>query len=413
MRTFGSLFLALLITASVGLSKDWPGWRGEHRTDHSPDKGLLTEWPADGPERLWMYKDGGIGYSGFAVVDQHLFTMGTRESDTHLIALDATNGQEKWTLKMDGLFDGMPKWGDGPRGTPSVSDGHVYALAGNGTLVCASTEGKLVWMKNLVRDFGGNVPKWGYSESPLIEGDMVVVTPGGANGALVALHKKSGEKIWQSEEFTDGAHYSSVIAVDHADTRMLVQLVEKNFVGINAKDGSLMWKHEWPGRVAVIPTPIYADGKVFVATGYGVGCKQVELVDDEARETWMNKNMKNHHGGVIKLGDYLYGFSDGVGWACINWDDGEIVWREKKALGKGTITYADGHFYCVDEKKGDVVLLKATPKKYKEVSRFTLGPQSKQRKPSGRIWTHPVVVGGKLFLRDQELIYCYDVRKKD
>jgi len=412
MKSIVTAVLLLCLLPAFVSAKDWPGWRGADRNDHSPDKGLLKEWPADGPERIWLFDEAGLGYAGFSIVDKTLYTMGAFDGETRLLALDARTGARKWALKMTDFFAEMSKWGDGPRGTPTVSDGHVYALAGNGTLVCASTDGNEVWRKSLVDDLGGGVPKWGYSESPLVEGDMLIVTPGGADGTLAALDKKTGKTIWRSTDFTDGAAYSSVIAVDHGGKRMLVQLVEKNFVGIDAKDGSVMWKHEWPGRVAVIPTPIYHEGKVFVATGYGVGCKQVELVDGTAKETWMNKNMKNHHGGVILLDDHLYGYSDGIGWACLSWDSGEIVWSEKKALGKGTVTYADGNFYCVDEKTGDVVLLRATTEGYNEASRFTLSPQTKQRKPDGRIWTHPVVLDGKLYLRDQEYIHCYDVTAK-
>lgn len=411
MKNSCLLFLFLYALLSGTFAKDWPTWRGADRTDLSDESGLLDAWPEAGPERVWLFDEAGIGYAGFAIVDNVLYTMGAENNETSLFALDAKTGKEAWRLKLDGYFDGMPKWGDGPRGTPTVDEGHIYALAGNGTLICASTAGKEVWRVSLTNDFGGSVPKWGYSESPLIEGDKVIVTPGGPNGAVLALDKKTGKKLWQSTEFTDGAQYSSCIVVDHEGKRMLVQLVEKNVVGIDAADGSLLWKHEWPGRVAVIPTPIYRDGKVFVTTGYGVGCKQVEIKDGTATETWMNKHMKNHHGGVILLDDHLYGYSDGVGWACINWSDGEIVWSDKKVHGKGAIGYADGHFYCLDEKSGDVALIEATPKAWTEKGRFTLSPQTKQRKPDGRIWTHPVILDGKLYLRDQEYIYCFNVKK--
>ena len=410
-KTSVSALLAAVFLSIPAHCQDWPGWRGPNRDDMSKETGLLDQWPAGGPERVWLHNGAGLGYAGFAIVDGTLYTMGGLDGTTQLLALDAATGDQKWKLPLSDLFTGQSKWGDGPRGTPAVDGGRVYALAGNGDLLCASTAGEKVWSVSLTKDFGGEVPKWGYAESPLVEGDMLIVTPGGKQGAVLALDKATGEKIWQSAEFTDGAQYASCVAADIGGARTIVQLVMQNVVGIDAATGALRWKQVWPGAVAVIPTPIVQDEEVFVTSGYGVGCGKFAVAGGKVGEVWMNKNMKNHHGGVILLDGHLYGYSDGVGWACMDWETGEIVWSDKKVLGKGAIGYADGHFYCLDEKAGDVVLLEATPKAYTEKGRFTLDPQTELRTPAGRIWTHPVVLDGKLYLRDQEYIYCYNVKE--
>ena len=227
------------------------------------------------------------------------------------------------------------------------------------------------------------------------------------------MNKMTGDTIWQSKGFTDGAQYSSIITAEIGGRRQYVQLVMKQLVGLDAKTGEQLWQTDWPGRTAVIPTPIYHDGRVYVSSGYGVGCKQVAINNEnEVEEVFVNRVMKNHHGGVVRLGDYLYGYSDGPGWACQRWDDGEQVWAEKRALGKGSLTFADGRLYLLDERKGNVVLLDPNPDGWSEKGRFTLSPQTELRKPSGRIWTHPTVANGRLYLRDQELIMSYDISAK-
>ncbi|MFP6855541.1 MAG: hypothetical protein VB980_07135, partial [Opitutales bacterium] len=167
----------------------------------------------------------------------------------------------------------------------------------------------------------------------------------------------------------------------------------------------------WPGRTAVIPTPIHDDAHVYISSGYGAGCKLVKLRQDGAEDVYDNKNMKNHHGGVIKLGDHLYGYSDGYGWVCQDFKTGSIKWNDKKSLGKGAISYADGRFYCQDEGDGSIVLIEASTTGWKEQGRFKLDPQTKQRSKRGKIWTHPVIANGRLYLRDQELLFCFDIKK--
>jgi outer membrane protein assembly factor BamB len=407
-----------LIVALGGLftpetsAADWPRWRGADNSDHSPDKGLLKEWPAGGPKRAWLNEDVGLGYSGFAVVGGKLFTMGRRGESDFLLALDANTGKELWATKIGESFE--EQWASGPRGTPTVDGDRVYALGARGDLLCARTsDGKALWTVSFVNEFGGVVQDWAYTESVLVDGDQVICTPGGSKATMAALDKFTGRTKWQTAQLVEKAHYSSPIVIEHGGQRQYVKLTEKKLFGIQAATGKVLWSADFPGRVAVIPTPIYADGQIYVSAGYQVGCMAVKLAPDNGSVSvvYQNTVMKNHHGGVIKIGDYLYGHSDTpqAGWVCQDWKTGEEVWRNND-LGKGPVHFADGLLYCLEENSGIVALVEPSPSGWKEVSRFELSPKTTKRKPSGRIWTHPVVINGKLYLRDQELLHCYDVK---
>jgi outer membrane protein assembly factor BamB len=397
-------------SASAGSGGNWPQWRGPNRDDSSTETGLLKEWPADGPKRLWVNEDAGLGYSGFAIVDGVLYTLGLSGDDEKLIAIDTATGKKLWDTNVGGRL--RNQWGDGPRSTPTVAGGLVFALGGNGDLVCADAKtGKKKWDKSLTKDLGGVIQNWGYTESPLVEGELVIVTPGGSKGTIAALSVKNGSVKWQTKDYTENAQYSSAIAIEHGGKRQIVQLVMNSFVGVSADDGKQLWKAEFPGRTAVIPTPIHKDGFVYVAAGYGVGCKMIKLGEGTPETVYENKTMVNHHGGVILVGDYLYGHSDGGGWVCQDFKTGAEKWSERSKLRKGCVAYADWMLYCVGEDDGTVVLIEASPEGWKEHGRFKLEKQSSQRAAQGRIWTHPVICGGRLYLRDQEFISCYDVKK--
>ncbi|NBR85709.1 MAG: polyvinylalcohol dehydrogenase [Verrucomicrobia bacterium] len=405
------LLLPTLLASSFLVSAtDWPQWRGPDRTDISKETGLLKSWPEGGPKLAWINKDVGLGYSGYAIVGGKLFTMGLRGDTELLIAVDVTTGKELWSTSVGPILKNG--WGDGPRSSPTVSGDTVFALSGQGVLVAAkASDGKEVWKANL-REFGGKVPGWGYTESVLVDDGKVICTPGGKDGTLLALDQATGKKVWQTADWTDGAHYSSPIVVTHGGVRQYIQLTSQHVAGVNAKDGKVLWKSEWPGKTAVIPTPIYKDGFVYISSGYGVGCKLVKLgANGTAENVWDNTNMINHHGGVILVGDKLYGYSDKGGWTCQDFKTGEVTWSAKN-LGKGAIHCADGMFYCLEEGSGTVALIEVSDKGWNEKGRFKLTPQTEQRNPKGKVWTHPVVSDGKLYLRDQELLFCFDVKGK-
>jgi len=400
-----------------GGGEGWSSFRGADRADHSPDTGLLKEWPEGGPKLLWESRICGKGYSGPAIVDGKIYLTGTIDGEAKIICLNESDGKEVWMVDLgkdpeNGYSTG---WGAGPRGTPTVSDGIVYAMSANGSLTAVdAADGKEKWSKEMVGDFGGKVPQWGYSESPLVDGDWLIVTPGGKDGAIAALDKKTGKTIWRSTDLTDGAQYSSVIIAMVNGKKQYVQLFMKTLAGVDAETGKLLWTSKWSqGRTAVIPTPIYHDGKVYMTSGYGAGCKLVDISGAEAKDVWENKVMKNHHGGVLLLDGYLYGFSDGRGLVCQDLKTGEAKWNKSgNGIQKGAVHYADGMLYCVDESEGSVFLVEATPDGYKETGRFAMPDVTKLREgTNGKVWTHPVVLNGKLYLRDQDLFFCFDVKK--
>ncbi len=396
--------------ANVLAEGPWPQWQGPRRDAICTETGLIQDFPAEGPRRLWLFENCGIGYAGPAVVDNKMYILGAFDGVDHMLCLDATTGQEIWKSALGPTFEN--DWGDGPRSTPTVNGDQVYVMTPQGTLNCLRVEdGSTVWSKSM-QELGGRIPTWGYSESPLVIGDRVYCTPGGEQGAIAALDKFSGDLLWQAKKYPDIAHYSSIVPMEHEGQTTLVQLLFKELVGVNPEDGSGMWSVPWNGNVAVIPTPIVSGNKVYATSGYGAGCVLVQLSGNNAEVIYDNKNMTNHHGGVILLDGHLYGYSDGKGWVCQDYSSGDIVWREREALGKGAIAYADGRFYCLSEDEGELVLIAASPDGWEEHGRFTLEPQTKLRKPKGKIWVHPVIADGKLYLRDQELLFCFDVRDK-
>ena len=269
--------------------------------------------------------------------------------------------------------------------------------------------GEVIWSKTM-QALGGNVPSWGYCESPLVHDGRVICTPGGAQGAIAALDARNGEVVWQTADLTPSAHYSSPVLVERQNRLEVVQLLATHLTGVDVATGRVNWQVSWPGQTAVVPTPIVRGPYVYATSGYGVGSMLVEIGRNyDVREVYRNRVMKNQHGGAILLGDHVYGYSDGVGWVCQDLSTGQRVWREREALGKGAIAYADGRFYCLAENSGEVVLIAASPAGWQEHGRFTLEPQTNLRKDSGKIWTHPVISGGRLYLRDQDLLFCFDV----
>ena len=404
-----ALLLAVSISSLAATAADWPQWRGPNRDDISTETGLLKQWPATGPKRVWLFDNAGMGYSGFSVAGGKLFTIGTRDQKEILLALDANTGKELWTAAISDVLSN--KWGDGPRGTPTVDGDRIYAMSGTGNLVCTqAADGKVLWTKSM-SDLGGKRPGWGYTESPLVDGKLVLATPGGEKGTVAAFDKMTGNVVWQSADITEGAQYSSIIPATINGKKQYVQLVMQTLFGVDAATGKLVWRTPWSGKTAVIPTPIVKGDEVFVSSGYGVGCMKVAVSGSEAKTVFLNKDLENHHGGVIRIGDYLYGHSNKSGWTCMAFADGTVKWAEKGALEKGALTSADGMLYCLGEKTGTVVLAEASPNGWSEKGRFKLDPQTTIRSTSGAIWTHPVVSNGKLYLRDQNYIYCYDVKK--
>jgi len=411
MRIFSALF-ALWLAASLAAGADWPQWRGSLRDDISTETGLLPQWPAGGPALAWKATGLGDGYSGVSVAKGRIYTMGDRGDASFLFALDAATGNVLWSTKVGKSGGNYP----GPRCTPTVDDDQVVTLGQFGDLVCVSAaDGKERWRHNLEGDFGGKMMSgWGYAESPLVVDGKVICTPGGAQGTMIALDKKTGAVAWRCKDWTDNAAYSSIVLATIHGVQQCVQLTDASVGGVAVQDGRLLWRAPRPGKTAVIPTPIVADDSVYVTSSYNAGCNLFEVEKDAAgsgfaaRQVYSNKDMQNQHGGVVKVGDYLYGYSDGKGWLCQNFKTGETVWQEKEKLSKGSLSCAGGMLYLRAESgPGTVVLIEATPKGWTEKGRFDQPNRSDKNS-----WPHPVISGGCLYLRDGDILLCYDVKQK-
>ncbi len=387
---------------------DWPQFRGPNRDNISQESGLLASWPADGPPLAWKQSNLGLGYSSVSVAQGKLYTMGNRGEDEFLLALDAATGDHLWAQCTGSAYhDGM---GDGPRGTPTVDGNHVYALGGNGDLLCAKTDsGDVVWRMNILQEFGGSNIQWGISESVLIDGDLLVCSPGGKEATMVGLNKHTGKTKWRSKiSGSPPAAYSSAISVNVGNVHQYVNFVHTAVVGVNASDGRPLWSNKKSANgTANCSSPLFANSAVFSASGYGTGGALVKLESskDNIKPTFVyhTNKMKNHHGGMVVLGGYIYGFDEDV-LTCLDWEQGKVQWQDR-SVGKGALTVADGHLYLRSE-NGPLALAKVFPGKYQEAGRFNQPDRS--NKPS---WAHPVVANGKLFLRDMDTLLVYNVKE--
>jgi len=429
-----SLVVVVLLFAAGGatFAADWPQWRGPNRDGISQEKGLLQAWPEKGPNLLWKFEDAGLGFSSFAVVGDRLYTMGARKDETYVIALDAAKGKEVWSTKIGPIFSfNGNQWGDGPRSAPTVDGDAVYALDGNGLLVCLQTsDGKERWRVDFVKELGGEMMSdWGFSESVLVDGDNVICTPGGKGGLLAALDKKTGKVKWRSKDAVLKAPYSSTVVAKIGGVRQYVQAgyvdpIQGGVIsGFADADGKQLWAGSLfkGARDYIAPTPIVQENLVYMTCGDSSGCHLFDVKGDMAKDLYSKKNSKtvsNDHGGMVLVDGHIYGHAGTRGWVCQDFKTGDIKWFERFELpGKsGAITYADGCLYLFDE-DGVAALLKVNSEKFEPVGKFELGARSKlasgrQSSVSSKNWTHPVIANGKLYLREQEFIFCYDVKAK-
>jgi prepilin-type processing-associated H-X9-DG protein len=337
--------------------------------------------------------------------------MGLRGNDEVVWALEEATGNELWHARVAEANHNIG-YSEGPRCTPTVDGDLLYALGTSGDLVCLDiAQGREHWRKNLAKDFQGHMMSgWGYSESPLIDGDKVIATPGGSEATLVALNKKTGELIWKSRvPEGDGAAYSSVIRAQLRGGTEYVQFLGQGVVGVAAADGRFLWRYNKPANgTANCSTPVAWDDCVFAASGYGTGGGLVRIRSENgqtsAQEVFFTRQMKNHHGGMVLVDGYLYGSDEGS-LTCLDFKTGRIAWQDRHP-GKGSITYADGHLYYRNE-RGPIVLAEANPKEYVECGRFEQPGRS-----SHMAWAHPVIANGKLYVADQDTLLCFDLKKQ-
>lgn len=401
---FVSAIILLSLSAEVVAQAggNWPQWRGPNRDGISTETGLLKQWPADGPALVWKAAGAGTGYSSVAVTGGRIYTMGLRGDREYVIAFDVATGKQVWATAHGGAY--RDSRGDGPRGTPTVDGNTLYALGGNGDLSALDVAtGKVNWTMNILKKFGGSQLQWGISESPLVIGEKVLVNAGGPEASVIALNKKDGSVIWKSQ--SDKAGYSSAMPVKIGNTTQVVFFTDRRALGLDLNTGKLLWEYARASNdVANVATPVVRGNRVFVSSDYGTGAALVEVkADGTAQEVYFTKEMRTHHSTSILIGDYLYGFSSGI-LTAMRFDTGEVAWKDR-SVGKGSLVYADGNLYAFSE-NGVVGLVEATPAAYREKGRFRIKQESLPT------WTHPVIAGGRLYLRDQDTIYAYDVKEK-
>ena len=463
-----SLMLGELSTAETpDGSSDWPQWRGPKRDGVSQESGLARDWPESGPAVVWEVDHLGLGYSSMAVQDGRIFTLGNLDGVEHVLCLDATNGSIAWAIQPEPVnrrlerqvsaelvrldadqsggvdateaqsdpalsaFDTLDKssdgllsaselrgafggfrddMGEGPRSTPAVDGNLVYTLGCKGDLACLeAATGNTLWTLNLVDDLGGQHTGRGYTESPLVDGNLLIVSPGGTGGAVVALDKRTGKLVWRSQEVDEPIQYASAVAADISGERMIVQFGSRGLFGLSARDGELLWRYERVSSgVANVCTPIVWQDRVFAASGYGTGAGLVRIARDgegwRAEEVYFNPRLANHHGGVVRVGDFVYG-TGSTSLVAMNFLTGEVAWINR-STGKGSLVSADGMLYLVGEEHR-VALAEATPDAYREHGRFELPDLGRPT------WTHPVIAGGRLYIRNQQRLTAFDVRRAE
>ncbi|MHC4743421.1 MAG: outer membrane protein assembly factor BamB family protein [Planctomycetota bacterium] len=448
----------LTLTTTSIEAADWPQWQGPNRDARSAETGLLKQWPENGPPLAWRIDKLGGGDSGPSIADGRIFFMSNRGEDEVVWALSEKDGSEIWVKRLGAAYSQrMPQGREGPGCTPTVDGERLYVLGLDGKLACLQVrDGNIIWQHSLTEDFGGRIPMWSYRESPLVDGDKVICTPGGEEATMVALNKLTGETVWKSKVpdspsgsggGTGGfggrrgdssgrrggfggrrggfggargpaAAYASPIAIDLDGQRQYVQLISNAVVGFAASDGKFLWRYDKPANRMGIncSTPLFHDGHVFAASAYGAGGGLVKLSKANggttAEEVWFSENMENHHGGVILVDGSLYGANggnSGGALACLDFKTGKVMWDQRETAGrraKGSLAFADGRLYYRME-DGTVLLIEPSPKKYIERGRFE--QPDRTDKPA---WAHPVIANGKLYIRDQDILFSYDVKAK-
>ncbi len=410
-------FIVARTSAAPGDKSDWHQWRGPNRDGVSAEKGLSHDWESKKPELLWRTKGLGGGMSSVSIWDGKIFTMGERDG-TVMHCRKVDGGDEIWSVKVPG--------GGGPNGTPTgdPESGLVFGISKDGELSAVKVEdGSIAWTKSFKDDFGGGMMSgWGYSESPLVDGDRLICTPGAGDGLLAALDKRTGEVIWKTdvggvelgEKGKDGAGYGSVVISNGGGVKQYVQLVGRGLGGVAADDGRLLWSYnKIANGTANVPTPVVSGDHVFGSTGYGDGgsallklAKDGEGISATEEYYYPANKLQNHHGGMVLVGDHLFmghGHNNGFP-QCVELKSGEIKWEKERGPGKesAAIDYADGHLFFRYQDH-TMALIEADPAGYKLKGSFKIDSRN------GQSWPHPVVQDGKLYLRDQDELLCYDV----
>ncbi len=400
--------LALIVLATSAAAADWPVFHGPDGSNKSPDTGLLKEWPEGGPKLVWQAEGIGEGYASVSVARGMVYTSGNKDEKTLVTAFDL-DGKQVWQVAAGEGWTGQYP---GTRGTPTIDGDRLYHESPLGNVVALNARtGKEIWSLNILDKFEGENIHWALAESLLVDGDRLICCPFGKEASIAALDKMTGEVIWTAEGIDDKAGYGTPAIAEYGGVRMIVTMSQKAVVGVDADSGALLFRfpHETKYDVNAL-LPIFHEGQVFVSSGYGSGSRLIQLTVDgkkvSAEQAWENEELYNHHGGVILHEGYLYGTNFRGQWMCLDWKTGKVQWAEK-GIGKGSVTFADGLLYGFNERENDrtVALIKPSPAGYEQLSAFQIPEGGK-----GNSWAHPVVIGGRLYLRHGDFLFVYDVK---
>jgi outer membrane protein assembly factor BamB len=411
--TWVTVFIASVLGGLISAEEpqsvwSWPQFHGPRRDNRSSETGLLRQWPAEGPRLLWRSAGMGHGFGTVSIAKNRIYVAGDVGDKTVISALDL-DGRILWQAENGPIWTGAQP---GSRGTPTIDRDRLYHLSAVGSLVCLDIRsGARIWGLNILEQFASQNITWALAESVLVDGDRVICSPGGRRTAIVALDKHSGRTIWESPSAGDLAGYASPSLGEYQAVRMIFTLTAKAVIAVNADTGALLWRfeHVTPMDENIL-RPIYHDGHVFVSS-QKTGSVLLRLVADgaqiSAEPVWRNTDLDNHHGGVVLVDGYVYGSGrfNGNRWACLEWRTGRTAYLER-GVGKGSLTYADGLLYTRGE-SGLMGLVRATPEGHQIISQFSPPQES-----DGPAWAHPVICGGRLYLRHSDLLYCYDVRQR-
>lgn len=390
---------------------DWPGWRGPDRTGVSTVTGLLPSWPPGGPKLLWKATGMGGGYSTPSVAGGRVFLMGSQGNDEFVLALDAATGKQLWSTRVGivGVNTG-PNY-PGPRATPTVDGPWLYTLGSDGDLVCVeAANGHVRWHRHLGKDFHGKRGTWAYTESPLIDGDVLVCTPGGPTATMVALNKSDGSVRWKTElDYGNTAAYASAIVAHVGGVKQYVQFLGSGLLAVSAQDGKILWRYKKNIGFASCATPIFHDDCIYSSASGNEGAGGDALLrlspspnGIEAKQVYLVRGILNFHGGVVRVGNELYGTNANV-LICQDFKTGAVRWKDR-SVGQASIVAADHRLYLRGE-EGSVALVDIDPTGYHERGRFR-----QPERTAFATFAHPVVAGGRLYLRDADLLFCYDIK---
>jgi len=408
---FRAAFFGLSVCLAGNLAAaDWPQWRGPDRTNVSKETGLAAEWPKDGPPLAWKAIGLGEGVAPVSVAGGRVFTTGNVDGEVVCFALAEKDGKERWKAKLGPAAkeSSLMRWL--AQAAPTVDDERVYVVTSNGDYVClAADTGKTMWRKHFVKDFEGKKGVWGYCDYPLVDGENLILTPGGAKNTMLAVNRKTGDTVWScSLPGGDTAAHSVVVAAEITGVRQYINHLGRLMIGVSAKDGKLLWSTDtFQTRIAATHSPIIRDNTVFYASGYGVGHALLKI--EKTGGAWTVEDVYRMRtaqyvpwlGSSTRFGEQVL-VTNSTGLISLDWKTGEAKWDAR--IGRCMYTIADEKLF-IRTQKGQLILATAEMSGCRKISEFT--PHTDQGQPA---WTYPVVSNGRMYIRDYESLYAYDVR---